>query len=65
MNCNKYLELTPFEKAKYMASLIHVCQSNDDLFNEGLEMIKAGEEIGLFNGITILPDLNKVTNETN
>lgn len=69
MNCDKFLALEEHEKAVYMASLIHCCQSNDDFFERGEKLIEAGHKKGLFKGIKILPspsdykDINEPLNE--
>lgn len=55
MNCEKYLSLEEHEKAVYMASLIHVCQSNDTFFEAGEKLIERGHKKGLFNGVKLFP----------
>ena len=62
MNCNKFLALEEHEKAVYMASLIHVCQSNNDFFERGEKLIEAGHKKGLFKGIKLFPHSTEQSN---
>ena len=55
MNCDKFLALEEHQKAVYMASLIHVCQSSDIFFERGEKLITAGHKQGLFKGIKLFP----------
>ena len=54
-NCEKYIELTPVEKARYIGELLHVCQSDDTMYQLGLKLIEQGKFKGLFEGVEILP----------
>lgn len=68
MNCTKFLSLEEHEKAVYMASLIHVCQSDDAFFERGEKLIAAGHRKGLFKGIKLFPhapDQNNITEPNN
>lgn len=68
MNCTKFLSLEEHEKAVYMASLIHVCQSDDEFFERGDKLIEAGRKKGLFKGIKLFPhsvELNPPDNNLN
>lgn len=47
MNCQTFIKLDDFEQALYLASLIHVCQSDEELFKKGTELIAAGKKKGL------------------
>jgi hypothetical protein len=55
MNCEEFLKLDDFDKSMYMASLIHVCQSDDSLFKSGAELINLGRKRGLFDNVKIFP----------
>ena len=61
MNCDKFLALEEHEKAVYMASLIHVCQSSDIFFERGEKLIAAGHKQGLFKGIKLFPHSTEQT----
>lgn len=56
MNCEEFLKLDDFQKSVYMASLIHVCQSDSSLFKSGEQLIMIGKRKGLFEGVKIFPD---------
>lgn len=56
MNCEEFIELSEIDKAVYMASLIHVCQSDTAIFKNGKDLIALGKRKGLFDGIKIMPD---------
>lgn len=66
MNCKQFLDLEEYDKAVYMASLIHVCQSDDEYFTKGQQLIDEGHKKGLFKGIKLFPnyDLPPNGNET-
>lgn len=53
MNCEKYLALDDLDKAQYMASLIHACQSDNELFEKGMGLIEEGRVKGLFDRVKI------------
>lgn len=55
MNCPDFLKLDDFEKSMYLASLIHVCQSDASLFKSGAELIELGRRKGLFDNVKIFP----------
>ena len=65
MNCQKYLDLDPVSQSLYIGSLIHVCMSDDSLFESGNELIRLGTRKGLFDRTTILPHLNQNPDATN
>lgn len=56
MICNKYSELSPIEKVKYIGELIHSVQSDDNLYLAGCEVISKAKDEGIFDGVVILPD---------
>ncbi len=56
MLCDKYQQLSHIDKVKYIGSLIHAVQSSNNLFSLGEKLIQVAEDIGLFTGVTILPD---------
>jgi hypothetical protein len=64
MNCQEFLDMDDFDRAMYMASLIHCCQSNSDLFKSGAELIALGKRKGLFDNIKLFPDHNHDKKET-
>jgi len=65
MNCENFLELSEWEQSLYLASLIHVCQSDNVLFKIGKDVIELGRKRGLFDGVKIFPEhLNNQNNDT-
>ena len=64
MLCKKYDELSYFDKVTYIGELLHACQSDDLLFDEGNTLITKAKSIGLFNGVVILPDHIKTENNS-
>jgi len=56
MNCEKFLALDPLEQAKYIGQLVHVCQSSNDLFDAGKDLIEVGTIKGLFTNVKIGSD---------
>lgn len=53
MNCLNYLALSDDEQRQYIGSLVHSVMSDDDLFLEGLKLIKRAERKGKFEGVKI------------
>lgn len=53
MNCNEFLKLDNYEQSQYMAELIHCCQSDDELFRIGAQLIETGKNKGLFDRVKI------------
>ena len=64
MLCKKYDELSYFDKVTYIGELLHACQSDDLLFDEGNTLITKAKSMGLFNGVVILPDHIKTENNS-
>ena len=64
MLCKKYDDLSYFEKVTYIGELLHSCQSDDTLFDEGNKLIAKAKDMGLFNGVVILPDHIKTAHES-
>jgi hypothetical protein len=64
MLCKKYDELSYFDKVTYIGELLHACQSDDLLFDEGNILITKAKSMGLFNGVVILPDHIKTENNS-
>ena len=58
MNCEEFLAMDDFDRAMYMASLIHCCQSDSALFKSGAELITLGKRKGLFDNVKIFPQHN-------
>lgn len=56
MICKKYDSLSHFEKVIYVGELLHACQSNDELYALGKDIIELARLKGLMNGVKILPD---------
>lgn len=65
MLCKKYDELSHFDKVTFIGELIHACQSDDSFFKQGEDIIKNAKQMGLFNGVVILPDHIKSADESN
>jgi hypothetical protein len=63
MLCKNYEELGHFDKVVYIGELLHACQSDDKFFNEGKTIIKSAKKMGLFEGVVILPDVEKLKEE--
>lgn len=59
MLCQKYNELSHYEKMKYIGELLHACQSIDYYFEMGEEIIKNAKRTGVFEGVVILPEQTK------
>ena len=59
MLCKNYEQLGHFEKVVYIGELLHACQSDDDFFNKGKSIIESAKKNGVFEGVTILPDIIK------
>jgi len=53
MNCEAFLKLDPVAQSLYMGSLIHVCISDDSLYELGKELIVQGTARGLFDKVKI------------
>ncbi len=65
MNCEKFLALEETAKAFFIGSLVHVCSSDNALFESAQELIKIGERKGLFERTTIMPHIQPIDNDTN
>lgn len=67
MNCESFLKLDHFEQTLYIGQLVHACQSDDDLFKLGENLIAIALDKGLFDRVKIYPDhqQNQTTNDTN
>jgi hypothetical protein len=55
MICKSFLEMTPIEQSTYIGKVVHCITNSEMLFISGQELIKKGEMIGLFEGVTINP----------
>jgi hypothetical protein len=55
--CKSYNDLSHFDKIQYVGELLHACQSDEYLFKLGADIIKTAKDIGLFNGVVILPEI--------
>ena len=56
--CKKYEELTPFERVEFIGKLVHAVQSDDNLFFAAKCLIDTGQDLGVFEGVTIMPENN-------
>ena len=65
MLCKNYEQLGHFEKIVYIGELLHACQSDDSYFNQGKAIIESAKRMGLFEGVVILPDVEKLKQENN
>jgi len=64
MNCEKFMALDDNAKSVYIGRLVHCCQSNDELFEIGKNIINAGIIMGLFEGVKIgIEELGKDTHK--
>lgn len=59
MLCKNYEELGHFDKILYIGELLHACQSDNEFFNKGKSIIDSAKKRGIFEGVTILPDILK------
>jgi len=62
MLCESFLKLIPIEQRNYVGSVIHCVMNDETLYKEGLKLIKKGEKLGLFVGVTINPIIPEQTN---
>jgi hypothetical protein len=63
MLCKNYEQLGHFDKVLYIGELLHACQSDDDFFNQGKSIIQSAKKMGIFEGVIILPDVEKLKEE--
>jgi len=56
MICKKYDSLSHFEKIVYVGELLHACQSDDELFELGNEIVFIAKMKGIMKGVIILPE---------
>jgi hypothetical protein len=63
MLCKNYEQLGHFEKIVYIGELLHACQSDNDFFNMGKTIIESAKKCGIFEGVVILPDVEKLKKE--
>lgn len=63
MNCTKYNDLTPLEKATFIGKLSHAAMSNDILFDMCSDLIEIAEEKGCFDRVKFMPENNVLLNE--
>lgn len=61
MNGIHYINLTPKEKSEFVGQLVHSCQSDENLFSMGEEIIKLAQRRGLFENVVFNPE--QKTNE--
>lgn len=51
MNCKTFLKLDDFEQALFLASLLHICSSDEEFFKKGTELIADGKKKGLLDRV--------------
>lgn len=59
MLCKNYEQLGHFDKVLFIGELIHACQSDNEFFDMGKTIIESAKNSGVFEGVTILPDIIK------
>jgi hypothetical protein len=65
MLCEKYMKLTPQERAHYIGELAHIVMNDDSLFKSGLALIELGRRKGLLDNVIIMPSPDEETAEDN
>lgn len=56
MLCQKFNDLSHYDKVKYIGELLHACQSDNFLYTIGENIIKTAKDSGIFEGVVILPE---------
>lgn len=56
MTCEKYQELSATEKTVMVGRIVHAMQSDNELFDYAVDLIKIAEMRGLFDNVKILPE---------
>lgn len=56
MICDKYDSLSHYDKVQFMGKLCHAAQTDDVLFTMAQELIKLGEQRGLFDKVAFPTD---------
>lgn len=54
-NCENFQELTPLERVKMVGSIVHLLQVSNTVFNQVVNLIQIGEEVGCFEQVIIAP----------
>lgn len=57
--CNKYNELSHYEKIIFIGQLVHCVQSDDVIFDMANDLINLAQVKGVMDGIKILPEDNQ------
>lgn len=65
MLCQKFNDLSHYEKIKYIGELLHSCQSDDFFFSAGESIILLAKEKGMFDNVIILPEQTKIDEQEN
>lgn len=60
--CDKFNNLSHFEKITIIGEIVHAIQSDDEMFTMGEQLLKKAKRKGVLDGITILPETNLLTN---
>lgn len=56
MICEEYSNLNAVEKVMFIGQLVHIVQSDSNLFNNALKIIEIGKIRGLLDDVKILPN---------
>jgi len=57
MICEKFDQLTPYEKIIYIGKLVHAVENNGYIFDAGTELINMAEQMGLFKNVQFFPEI--------
>ena len=63
MLCKNFDSLSHYEKITYIGELLHACQSDNYFFELGNDIIRSAKDVGLFDGVKILPQVTDETDE--
>jgi hypothetical protein len=63
MICKTFSEMNPIEQSNYIGKLVHCVQNSELLLIKGEKIIKDGEDLGLFEGVTINPTNQETKND--
>jgi hypothetical protein len=63
MLCKNFDSLSHYEKITYIGELLHSCQSDNYFFELGMDIINSAKDVGLFEGVVILPQVTDQVEE--
>lgn len=55
MLCPSFMELTPLEQSTFVGKVVHLISQDEKYYQMGMNMIKEGENDGLFKNVVINP----------